>query len=175
VSTTTLHAVRPRCRHGRFLAAGTDTCHCGQPTTEAPARPLARRHVRTPVSVPEAAACHAAMAARVMAWRGHADGTATATLPDGTHIRYQPHQRVPFAVAVPCLLGAHHYQSIRSLTDLDLARVDAAACITLHEDFTDWATAAARDLSAAFAPRRIPGTPAVVPLFARADMPGGER
>jgi hypothetical protein len=84
----------------------------------------------------------------ILRWNGHADGTATQLLDGDTVLRYQPYTLHPFAAATPCLHGAHHYRTIRSAADL----VDAIA------------EAAARDLTAAFAPRRAPGTATVTTL-----------
>lgn len=182
-------AARARCRHGRFLAAGADTCHCGQHTTPVATRPrlslvkpippLTHRHpLRTAIS--EVAAGRAAMAARaarlqvpVLAWHGHPDGTATVRLADGTHLHHRTGTPAPFTALVPCPLGAAHAYPVAGPLDLYTARSSADACTTPHADFTDWATTAARDLTAAFTCRRVPGTARVLTLAAKAAQTGG--
>ena len=148
--------------------------------TKAP-RALPARPRINDLTIAEIAAGRAAMAARVagipvrvMDWHGHHNGTATILLDGGLVLRYQPTAPRPFAASVPCLGGAHHYYQVAGPTDLTYARADADCCRTLHADFTDWATAAAKDLSAAFAPRRIPGITPVLTL-AHKPFPGGEQ
>jgi hypothetical protein len=168
--TTRLTPTQERCTSGHFLQAGDTHCHVGG--CESPRRPrlslvkpippLARRHPVTPVTVCEAAAGRAAMAARaariqvpVLAWYGHPDGTATARLAhDGTHLHHRDHGPTPFTAAVPCPGGSHHIHSVAGPADLDAARRATTACDQIHADFTGWSDIATRDLTAAFAAGR---------------------
>lgn len=167
----------PAAQNGaREAASGPQDAPQGPAGDKDPGLPV--RPVLRPLPVAEVAAARAAMHARaltlpvrVMDWHGWGDGTATAALPDGTTFRYQPAEHAPFAAAVPCLLGSHHYGSIRRRVDLDALRCDADTCLEQHADFSTWATAAARDLSAAFAPRFVRPITPVVPLHDKDTHP----
>jgi hypothetical protein len=176
VTTTTLKSAT-RCTGGHFMHPGDRVCGCGA-IPRITRHPLPRHDTAQTCEIAADRAAAKAVGARlalllpirVIDWRGHADGTATQTLPGGITIRYQPAAPRPFEVAVPCIHGAHHYRTITTATDLADAIAEADVCMEQHADFTGWATAAARDLSAAFAPRHIPGTATVIPLRARGGV-----
>lgn len=169
-----------RCSGGHFMHPGDTACGCGaHPRLSLVKTPPALPHHDTGKAC-ETAACRAAMTATgaglhvpVRAWTGHPDGTATAILPDTnvpftlpgrSAIRYEPDAPRPFEVAVPCRGGAHHFRTVGTVADFADAFAEAASCLDTHADFTNWATAAARDLSAAFAPRSVAPIARVVPL-----------
>lgn len=191
MTTTTLPrtTARPeRCTGGHFLHPGATACSCcGASARTAislvkappPPPPLPHHDMAQACATCVTAAGRAAMTAvgaripvPVRAWTGHADGTATARVKDGiapagTVVRYQPTAPRPFEVAVPCPAGAHHYRTVSTRADWTDAVSEAAGCFDTHADFTDWATAAARDLAAAFAPRAVAPIARVIPLHAR--------
>jgi hypothetical protein len=165
----TLTSLKPtvRCTSGHFMHPGDTTCGCGA-APRVSTEPLPHHDTAKACEIAAARASMAAVALHlpvsILRWNGHADGTATQLLDGDTVLRYQPYTLHPFAAATPCLHGAHHYRTIRSAADLVDAIAEADACIEQHADFTGWATAAARDLTAAFAPRRAPGTATVTTL-----------
>jgi len=181
VTTTTDE--QERCASGHFMHHGATACACGAPTRARRGISLAKPRPQLPwhdhakaCTTSETAAGRAAMTAvglgipvPVRAWTGHPDGTATAALPGGATIRYVPDAPRPFQTAIPCPGGAHHFRTAGNRTDWADAFAEAGACIGPHADFDGWATAAARDLSAAFAARHVTALTPVIPLHQKGE------
>lgn len=186
MNATTLPRTPQRCTGGHFLHPGATACSCCGASARTrisllkPPPPLPHHDTTKTCETAAGRAAMAAVGARipvpVRAWIGHPDGTATAILRElggermllgGIAVHYQPYSLRPIEIAVPCLGGAHHFRTVSNTADWTNARTAAAACTQMHADFTTWPTAAARDLTAAFAARTTPACARVIPLHTK--------